>query len=431
MSALPSLPVSARELFSFKRHEALFYDAVVGFMKATGLWRYPARASGDIEKMRPRDFVYWLYKCQYPIQHAERGAGLEAFFEQQSAHRWRLPAGFEVRSESRLSAVGDLMNHPFLRNSQGSLYRDVRDLIFGVDVAMANLECVVRAGATGSLEFDMSMKVGPPLYLQPDEFLVAAGADAGRYRFMATACNHSLDFGEEGVSSTIHALRESHIAFHGINETERAAEQMTVIEKDDVRLGVVSFAFGLNARQPPKDRRWIVNRMHLNGPVEEVRFDQLEAQLRHGREAEVDFVIAQLHWGMEFELWPRPQQIAVAHRLAEMGVDAIIGHHPHVVQPVEYYSTRRDPDRVVPIFYSLGNLTNPFSAPFMCRSGVARLDLVKGLRADGSPRTFVKHATLTQVDQIADPAAKQLALRRSRLRDSSQDRRHARTGHSE
>jgi poly-gamma-glutamate synthesis protein (capsule biosynthesis protein) len=412
MTAPSTVPATARELFAFKPHQALFYKSILEIVDRTGLWRYPAKATGDIEEMRLRDLVYWLYKCAKPIQHAERGSGLETFFEKQKGHRWRLPDGFRAQSELRLSAVGDLMNHAFIPNSGESLYREVRELIFGADVTMANLECVVNAEATGQLEFTMGMKAGPPLYFQAEEFRVVSGADAGRYKFMATACNHSLDFGAEGVRSTICALRDSGIAFHGMNETEASGEQMTVIETGGVRLGLVAFTFGLNAHQPPGERPRIVNRMRLNGKLTDLRVDQLAAQLRHGREAAVDFVVAHLHWGMEFEYWPRPSQLEVAHHLAEMGVDAIIGHHPHVVQPVEYYSTRRDPDRVVPIFYSLGNLTNPFSAPFMCRSGVARLDLVKGVRADGSACTFVKDATLTEVDQVADHAARQLALRR-------------------
>jgi poly-gamma-glutamate synthesis protein (capsule biosynthesis protein) len=411
MSTPPALPVSARELFRFKPHEALYYGAVLRLIELTGLWRYPARAAGDVEEMQRRDLLYWLYKCASPIRRAQRGSGLEAFFEKQKTHAWRLPDGFIEEHELRLSAVGDLMNHAFLRSSGESLYRDVQSLIFGVDVAMANLECVVRAEAAGKLEFDMKMKAGPPLYFKPDEFHVVSGADSGRYQFMATACNHSLDFGEEGVSSTLRALEHSQIASHGVNETERASEQMTLIDRGGIRLGLVSFAFGLNGRKPPKDRPRIVNRMRLNGPLRDVRFDQLQAQLRHGREAAVDFVIAQLHWGMEFELWPRPEQVELAHHLAEMGVDAIIGHHPHVLQPVEYYSTKRDPARVVPIFYSLGNLTNPFSAPFMCRSGVARLDLVKGLLADGSRSTLVARASLVEVDQLADRTHEQISLR--------------------
>jgi poly-gamma-glutamate synthesis protein (capsule biosynthesis protein) len=62
----------------------------------------------------------------------------------------------------------------------------------------------------------------------------------------------------------------------------------------------------------------------------------------------VDFIVVQLHWGMEFEMYPRPEQLEVAHHIAELGADAIIGHHPHVLQPVEVYHGK-------PILYSLGN----------------------------------------------------------------------------
>jgi poly-gamma-glutamate synthesis protein (capsule biosynthesis protein) len=113
---------------------------------------------------------------------------------------------------------------------------------------------------------------------------------------------------------------------------------------------------------------------------------------------------------MEYELYPRPGQIELAHHLAELGVDAIVGHHPHVVQPVEYYRTRRDAERVVPVFYSLGNLTNPFSAPHLCRSGVARVALARGATKDGNWRTYVKSATLSEVVQVADIAGQKLSL---------------------
>lgn len=111
-------------------------------------------------------------------------------------------------------------------------------------------------------------------------------------------------------------------------------------------------------------------------------------------------------------MFPRPSQVDVAHRLAEMGVDAIFGHHPHVIQPAEYHRTHRDPGRIVPIFYSLGNLTTPFSAPFACKSRVARLELTKGRTTDGASRTHVGGAELTDVMQTADDVRRTLRLRR-------------------
>lgn len=409
MTALSALPRTPRELFRLRPMEGLLYDGLVAWFDRTGLWRYPIEASGDLETMRFRDKIYWLYKSGHPVRRAFRGSGLEEHFAAQDGNAWRLPAGFTPEREASLSAVGDLMSHAFLADSRETLFRDVEELVFGADVAMANLECVVLPAADRPLEFDT--RSGPPLHFDPRSFAVVSGAASHRFSFMATACNHSLDFGTDGVRSTIEALRSRGIAFHGLNETEANAREMSILDANGIRLGIVSFTFGLNAHRPPADQPWLVNRIALNTRPTNIDFTRLEEQLADGRRAGVDFAIAQLHWGMEYELYPRPEQVELAHHLAEMGIDAIIGHHPHVLQPVEHYRSRRDPDRVVPVFYSLGNLTNPFSAPYLCRSGVARIELAKNLGHDGGARTYVRAAKLSEVIQVADPTSQKLSLR--------------------
>jgi poly-gamma-glutamate synthesis protein (capsule biosynthesis protein) len=304
------------------------------------------------------------------------------------------------------------MNHPFLVRSSGVLYRDVEALLFDVDLATANLECVVQAGARGALEFQM--RAAPPLYMEPACFDVVAnraGRESRHFDVLATACNHTLDFGPEGVDSTIETLRARDIAFAGINAEEPDATRATIVDRNGLRLAFVAFTFGLNAHTPPPSRPRIVNVARLDERPERADLAQFEAQLAHARREQADFVIAHLHWGMEYELYPRPEQLELAHHLAELGVDAILGHHPHVLQPSESYRTRRDPDRWVPIFYSLGNLTNPFSAAHMRRSGVARLTLAKGKHADGHARTYVEHAQLHEVMQHVDAEAGTIAVR--------------------
>lgn len=404
---MSALPRTARDVVKLRRREALLYRSLMSFFELTGLWRYPPPRSGDLEAMALLDKVYWLYKAGRPMRRAVRGSGLEERFAHRETFEWTPPDDFTPASTLRLSAAGDLMGHAYLARSDDSLYREVADLLFGADLSMANLECVVLDRA---VELAIDTKGGPPLVLARDAFEVVAGS----WDFFAAACNHSLDFGERGVAATIAALRDRRIAFHGINEREDDADRATIVEKRDFRVGIVAHTFGLNGHRPPPHRPRIANRMMLNGLADRLDLGPLEAQLRHCAEAGVDFVIAQLHWGMEFELYPRPQQIEVAHRLAELGVDAIIGHHPHVSQPVEHYRTRRDPLRVVPIYYSLGNLTNPFSAPFMCRSGVAEIELVRGSRPGAPPRTYVRRAGIVEVDQEADPVAQRIALRRAR-----------------
>jgi poly-gamma-glutamate synthesis protein (capsule biosynthesis protein) len=103
--------------------------------------------------------------------------------------------------------------------------------------------------------------------------------------------------------------------------------------------------------------------------------------------------------------------VAVAHALAERGVDAIVGHHPHVLQPFEGHRPQRDRGRHVPIFYSLGNLTNPFSAPYLCQGGVARLQLAKGQCAGGRRETHVADASLEGVEQVCCSRRDRISLR--------------------
>jgi len=408
VSSAARLPRTARDVLRLRPWEALAYGGVVALARWSGMWTHPIRACGDLERMRFLDKAYWIYKSTAPIRRARRGSGLEDLFERHRAARCELPDGLRVDSRLRISAVGDLMNHPYLGRSGESLYREVEELIFGADLPMANLECVVSAGPAGS--FEISTRAGPPLHLRPEELAVIGGVGGRRYAFMGTACNHSLDLGGAGVDSTIEALRGAGIVFHGTNTTDGDARSAAIVEKGGFRIGVLAFTFGLNGRRPPPGRPLIVNRMDLNGPADALDCSLVEAQLACCRVAAVDFVVAQLHWGLEHELFPSPEQLDVAHRLAELGVDAIIGHHPHVVQPLELYRTRRDPSRIVPVFYSLGSLTTPFSAPFLRRSAVATMQLARGIAADATVRTYVSDARMAGVVQVVDEGSGTLSL---------------------
>jgi poly-gamma-glutamate synthesis protein (capsule biosynthesis protein) len=398
---------TARGAVRFRPHEELLYRRFVARVHRSGARHHPMPTSGDIPEMTLRDAYYWVYKAEHPVERAERGSGLEEYFAEQGARRCELPPGFEVAQELTLSAVGDLMNHEYLARSSASLYRDVGPLIFGADVAMANLECVLTSEVD---EFVLTTRSGPRLSMDQDAFDAVKGTRERHYDLMATACNHSLDFGADGVTSTIAALRASGIAWSGVNEREEDAKRATILERRGIRLGVLSFTFGLNGRRPPRERPRIVNTARLNDRLEDADFSLVEEQLRHCRAAGVDFTIAQLHWGLEHELYPRPAQLEAAHDLAELGIDAIFGHHPHVPQPTELYRTRRDPARIVPIYYSLSNLTSPFSAPLLCRGRIARVTIAKGRSEAGEERSYVRDACASDVLQVADEASRTIAL---------------------
>ncbi|MDA3948168.1 MAG: CapA family protein [Spirochaeta sp.] len=417
MSAPPATAFTPREYAQLPRRQAFVYGAVLRLIEATGRWRFPIHASGDYEEMKVRDILYWLHKAKHHVIHPERGSHLEAYFEAQQQFQWSVPDDFTVTRELSVSAVGDLMDHEYLVDSPG-LYRHVADQILGVDLPMANLECVVLDEPSETPRFDG--KTAPRLRIDSRTMNVLTSYEGRRYAFLSAACNHSLDFGLEGVLATSTALRDSDIAFHGINETVDDAGRALLLEKNGILVAVLSHTFGLNAWKPPLDRPWIVNRTRLNGTQAQLDLSLIDRQITHARNAGADFLIAQLHWGMEFEHYPRTEQVDVAHALAERGIDAIFGHHPHVIQPYEYYRTHRDPGRVVPIFYSLGNLTNPFQDPRLCQSLLARIDIVKGADASGHTKTYVRRAWAETVVQSIDVHTGQIDLRLAAANSSSE-----------
>lgn len=403
------LPRTPKDLFRFPLWESLLYNGLILFFKSTGLWQYPRPASGDIETMTFLDKVYWLYKTVHPMRHARRHSHIETYFAHRQRPEWRVPNGFLSEVEVTLAAAGDLIHHPYLLNSAETIYGEVLPVLFGADISMANLECPIIADAHNAFEF--SSKTAPLLYYNPAAFAVVKGYKEHQFSFLATACNHSLDFGVGGIASTVTTLKRLGIAQNGLNLSEEAAVRATVIERRGVRIGVIAHTFGLNGMHPPAGHPHAVNRTNLNSPLPHVDFTQIDAQIADCKTRALDFIVAHLHWGLEHEFYPTPDQVAVAHRLAEAGIDAIVGHHSHVIQPIEYYRTKRDPDRVVPIYYSLGNLINYFSAPYLCQSAVAQMTLVKGTRSDGSSGVYVKEAGAIEVCQHADSVSKTIQLK--------------------
>lgn len=385
------------------------YGAVLLWARLTGAFEYPIRAEGDLARMRFLDKAYWLHKAHHPVTRARRGSGLE---ERLAPGRGReelpLPTGFEAGGTARLIAAGDVMPHPYVGASAGSLFDRIGREVFEADVSMANLEAIVRRGHGGRIRFTNDS--APGLTLDAAELDVLTSHQGARWTFLSTANNHSLDLGADGVDRTLDALDARGIAHHGANRRGSDPREPTVVERNGIRIGIVAFTFGLNARVPPPDRPELINRMRLDAGLGSCDLTLLEAQLRAARERAIDFVVAQLHWGMEYELYPTPEQLEIGHAMAELGVDAIVGHHPHVLQPLELYRTTRDPDRVVPIAYSLGNLTNPFSAPILCRSGLLGLELAAGRTRDGSRRTYVRSARIDEVAQRADTSTGTLSL---------------------
>jgi poly-gamma-glutamate capsule biosynthesis protein CapA/YwtB (metallophosphatase superfamily) len=165
------------------------------------------------------------------------------------------------------------------------------------------------------------------------------GLDAAGFDCVSLANNHAMDFGLPGLVETMQRLDKAGILHHGAGENEAAALRPVVVRRRGLTVGLLAFC---DVEQPD---------FLYAGPAQPgvARFD-VDAACRsvHALKADVDWVILQLHWGSEMSRLPRPDHRVAARRLIEAGADLILGHHPHVLQPLEWIDG-------VPVFYSLGN----------------------------------------------------------------------------
>ncbi len=268
-----------------------------------------------------------------------------------------------VRPETEvvIAAVGDVLLHSSLQR-QGfarpdgfrSLWRPVEDLLTAADITYANLEGPMAEGITKRLtvvttpveRFDDSVYSGYPMFNYPPR--VGPALRASGIRVVSTANNHALDRSSVGVDRTIEALNAAGIPFTGTRPSGQPDHPWYVITQvRDYRIAWLACSYSTNGIP---DRR---NQVLLCFDQRQTVLDTI-AELR--RRPDVDAVILTPHWGIEYMSSPNADQRELAHQALDAGAIAVIGSHPHVVQPWERYDTADG--RQGFILYSLGNFVS-------------------------------------------------------------------------
>lgn len=236
-----------------------------------------------------------------------------------------------------LVATGDVLLHqdgPLTRGAAvagrakgtgydfSGVFAPVAHLIKAADLAICHLETPV-AEVAGPFR-------GYPLFeVQPQ--IVDALGGAG-YDTCSTASNHSLDAGFEGLTRTLDALDGRRVGHTGTFRTPAESRTPRILDVQGVRVGHISWTYGLNGIPRPAGRQWSVNVFDPSGP----EIAGLLADAARTRRAGAEVVVASLHCCEEYSHDPTPAQLAlVAAALASPDVDLVLGHHSHVVQPFE------------------------------------------------------------------------------------------------
>ncbi|MBN1222781.1 MAG: CapA family protein [Candidatus Aminicenantes bacterium] len=394
------LPVYARDMMSalpwWKRlHCRLMFLLADTFR----FWRRPKKMNPDPVNWPKGPLPpYWFYKSKKHILLPEKGSDLDSHFKSyQDRNGPFTPKGFREEKRMRLSAVGDLMNAKGMKHSGGKFYAHVSDLIFGADISIANLESTLTSYPVQETVF--SAEETPKINATPEEYNALKGHEGRQYTIFHTANNHILDCGKEGFDTTHDVIEAEGFLFVGTNRTPEEQKKGRLVISNGIKFGFVAATYGLNSRPFPEGKKWLVNHVPFHKLGGKTDLSLLEEQINWCRSEQCDAIVVSLHWGLEFELYPWKEQLEIAHALVEAGADAILSHHTHNIQPYELYQTRRDPDRIAPILYGLGNLASIMSSPFNALSLIANLEFVKGQNND-TKKTFVKDVRITPVIQI-------------------------------
>ncbi len=219
------------------------------------------------------------------------------------------------------------------------------------DIVFGNLEAPLTSGR----EIDI-----PEMVLRADPEMAYALADAG-FTLLSLANNHIPDFGSSGILDTLQNLDRAGIARVGAGPDAAEAYAPRIIEARGLRLAFLAFtdpdmappSYGAGDESPG---------------TAFMDVSKMEAAIRDARLA-ADFVVVSLHAGTEYESEPDDRQVESAHAAIDAGANLVLGHHPHVVQPVELYRDRY-------IIYSLGNFVfDQWWSKETCQGVIARLTI--------------------------------------------------------
>ncbi len=354
-------------------------DKLLKFLLKIVEWRnmyeYPMDHDPD-EKTISRG-LYGVWKCAHPVLKAAKGSGLEDYFSKQKyATVEFLPEGFEKKKEVRLSAVGDLMKNLGTKHSRDKLYEFVEEKIFGADYSVANLESLLTKKRIKQIKYDH--RGGPSINSTLEDYRALIEHEGTKFDAVCLCNNHTWDQGEEGFFTTLNQLEKDEIKYFGVNEHLEDSEKCLIEEIEGLKIGFIGFTYGLNLNDPPEEQKFRINKLAFHSKKFKGDLSPIKRQMDYCNGKNCDFVILTLHWGLEYEFYPTPKQVEIAHELAEYGADLIISHHTHNIQPFEIYEVTRDIGRKVPIFYGLGNLTSNKSAAHVVLNLIANFTLAKG-----------------------------------------------------
>ena len=303
----------------------------------------------------------------------------------------------EEHYEATLIAVGDNLIHSSVykdanRHANGGyvnlstgkfnfkpMYTNIKKIVSNYDIAYYNQETVLGGTELGLSDY--------PRFNSPYE---AGGdmIDAG-FNLVSLATNHTVDFGKSAVlNANKYWSKQENVLTAGSYSTGAEREEIRIREVNNIKYTMLNYTYGTNGM--PVSNYYLVNvwPTTTGNPSTDSNYNKYKETVKKDVERvrdKVDFLIVAMHWGVEYTHTPTAYEEDMAKYLASLGVDVIIGTHPHVIQPVTWIG-----DTLV--IYSLGNF---ISAQYQNYSSCTYYKCTVGLMTDFTITKDVKDGETT------------------------------------
>lgn len=264
----------------------------------------------------------------------------------------------------------------------GPCFRHVAPMIQQADAAFVNLETTL-AGPPHK---------GYPIFSTPEAY--PAALDTLGFDVITLANNHTLDRGRAGLLRTLTQMDSLQLIHLGTyrNAEDRNQRHPLLYTVKGMRLALLNYTYGNNETASPAPA--ICNTLITTGSRVDTAL--VKADMALARNMNADFIVVLVHWGLEYQLQPSAWQRGVFQLLRDEGAHLIIGSHPHVIQPVEWFTTTRGDSGLVA--YSLGNFMSGQRHPNTDGGGILEVSLSR--ETDGKPRITGAGYRLVWVNSI-------------------------------
>lgn len=243
------------------------------------------------------------------------------------------------------------------------------------DFLFENLQKIINASDVAVINQETPLTEQPSRYGDYPRFGTPAGvgeaiADAG-FDVVTCATNHAFDQGAAGINFTRDFFSAHNIMCIGTqSEEENEYRPYEVLTKNGVRFALFNYTYGTNGIAIPEEKSYMV---HLLEDEEKIRADLTKAK------SETDVVLIFVHWGTEYENQPDEFQQKWTQVFLESKVEAVIGTHPHTLQPYEVL--RDDSGHEMLVYYSIGNYISAQPEQSCVKGGMATFTV--SLTSDG------------------------------------------------